>query len=172
MASGIEELVGMLYQMITDASSVPFGGKCMIEREKVLDLLDEIKASMPQEIGEAQQLVTTRSEYIASAKREAEAIVKSAEERAKGLVEQEEILKLARQKSKEVVLEADARSKELRKVANEYADDALKRTEEAISAALGEMRQSRSRFRAAAGAMATAPLPNVNAVYDGLKDRE
>jgi len=165
MASGIEELIDMLYEMVTEAWNVPFGGdKCVIERERLLDVIDEIKAKMPKELEEAQKLMASRTEYIEAAKREADTIKRVAEEHANKLVEEEEILRIARQRSKEVVIEADTKSRELRKAANEYADDALRRTEEAINTALSEVRQSRIKFRSAAGAAnIVKPQQNYNA---------
>ena len=63
-----------------------------------------------------------------------------------------ETLQLARQKSSEIIRRAEDRSKELYHVANTYTEDALRRTEEAIQAALTEVKQSRSAFRAASTA--------------------
>ena len=150
MGNNVQELLEMLYTMISGAWSVPLGaGKCVIERDKVLDVLDELKAQFPSELAEARRLTAARNEYIANTKRDAEAIKKAASDRADQMVEQEEIVRVARQRSNSIMSDAAARSNELRRVANEYADDALRRTEEAIAAALNEVRQSRSRFQAA-----------------------
>jgi len=152
MASGVFELIEMLYSMVSDAWGLPLGAeKCVIERNKVLDLLDEIKAQMPAEITEAKRLVAARADFIAGAKKEAETIKRVAEEQAKRMVEESEILNQARARAAEVIAAADEKAKELRRVANEYADDALRRTEEAIGEAFDEVRQSRVRFRSAAG---------------------
>ncbi len=152
MAEGIDELIGMLYEMVQDAWSLPLGSdKCVLERDKVLDLLDEINAQFPAEIAEAKKLVTARNDYIAAAKREADMIIKQAEEQARRLVSSEEVLMSAKKKSQGIVTNAEARSKELRIAANEYVEDLLKRTEDAISEALGEMRRSRSKFRSVSG---------------------
>ena len=76
---GIEELIGTLYEMVQDARSVPFSSdKCAVEREKVLDLLDEISNQLPGELKQAKTIVDSRSELITNAKREAENIMKSA----------------------------------------------------------------------------------------------
>ena len=76
--NGIEELIGTLYEMVQDAKSVPFSGdKCSIERERVLDLLDEISNQLPGELKQAKTIVDSRSELITSAKREAENILKA-----------------------------------------------------------------------------------------------
>ena len=148
MGNDVQELIDMLYNMITDAWGLPLGAeKCVIERDKVLDLLDEIKAQLPTELAEAKRLVAARTEFINNAKREAESIRKVAEDRARQMVDQQEIIHNARVKANGILSTAEGRASELRRVANEYADDALRRTEEAISEALNEVRQSRARFR-------------------------
>ena len=152
MENDVLELVEMLYTMVTEAWGVPLGNeKCIVERDKVLNLLDEIKAQLPAEVAEARRLVNARNEFIGNAKREAEAIRKAAEDRAREMVEEQEIVVAAKTRSNEVLTQAESRTRELYRVANEYVDDALRRTEEAINSALSEVRQSRSNFRAAAG---------------------
>ena len=153
MGNSVQELLEMLYTMISEAWGLPLGAeKCVIERDKVLDLLDEIKAQFPTELAEAKRLVAARAEFIANAKREAETIRKTAEDRARQLIDEQEIVRAAKAKSNSLLSNAEAKSAELRRVANEYADDALRRTEEAISEALNEVHQSRTRFRSASAA--------------------
>lgn len=156
MDNTVMELVEMLYQMITDAWGMPLGAdKCVIERDRVLDILDEIKAQLPAEIEESKKLMAAKSEYIAGAKKEAESIRKMAEDQARRMVDEMEVSKLAKARAQDLVEESEKKSVELRKVANDYAADTLKRTEDAISAALEEVRQSRASFRAAAGTKVT-----------------
>ena len=155
MGNGVQELLEMLYTMISEAWGLPLGAeKCVIERDKVLDLLDEIKAQVPAELAEAQRLVAARNEFIASAKREAESIRKVAEDHARQMIDEQEIVRSARTKSNNLIAAAESKSAELRKAANDYADDALRRTEEAISEALSEVRNSRSQFRSASASIA------------------
>ena len=142
MENDVLELVEMLYTMVTEAWGVPLGNeKCIIERDKVLNILDEIKAQLPAEVAEARRLVNARNEFIGNAKREAEAVRKAAEDRARELVEEQEIVVAAKTRSNEVLTQAENRTRELYRVANEYVDDALRRTEEAINSALSEVRQ-------------------------------
>ena len=161
MSTRIQELLQMLHTMISEAWGLPLGAeKCVIERDKALDLLDEIKAQFPSELAEAKRLLDARSDFVNNAKREAEQIKRAAEERAKQLIDEQEITRISRTKSNEMLSSAHATSTELRRVANEYVDDTMKRTEEAIAAALEEIRQSRTKFRhAARAAAATAPAP-------------
>ncbi len=152
MGSRVQELLEMLYSMINDAWGIPLGAdKCVIERDKALDLIDEIKAQFPQELAEAKRLVDARAEFISGAKREADNIKKTAEDRARQLVDNQEVIKTAKTKSGEIIQSAEQSANDLKRAANEYVDDAMKRTEEALAAALEEMRQTRARFRSAAG---------------------
>lgn len=154
MDNGVLELVEMMYDMVSEATSVPLGrDRCMIERGRFLDVLDELKAQLPAEIEESRKLIAARAEYIAGAKREAESIRRVAEEHARQKVDEQEIAKEAKSKADEVLDTAGSKAAELKKMANIYADDTLQRTEEAIASALEEVRSSRARFRSVAGNM-------------------
>ena len=155
MATGVEELLDMLFEMIDEAKNMPLSSdKCVIERDKALDLVDEIRGQFPMELAEAKKLIAARAEYIASAKREGELIRKQAEEQAKQTVAEDGLLAQARQKGNEMIRTAEERSRELRKAANDYCEDALRRTEEAVAEAYDEIKKSRARFRALAGSAA------------------
>ena len=100
MANGIEETITTLYEMVQDAWSLPLGAeKCVVERDKVLDLLDEISNQLPGELKQAKTIVESRNEVITNAKREAENILKQAEQRAKQMISREEVVKQAEQQA-------------------------------------------------------------------------
>lgn len=161
MENDVLELIEMLYTMVTEAWGVPLGNeKCIVERDKVLNLLDEIKAQLPTELAEAKRLVSARDEFINSARANADTIRKTAEDRAKELVEEQEIVRASKLRSNEILTAAESRTRELYRVANSYVDDALRRTEEAINSALSEVKQSRANFRSAAGNMKSAAPPS------------
>ena len=146
---GIEELIGTLYEMVQDAKSVPFSSdRCALERERVLDLLDEISNRLPGELKQAKTIVESRSELITSAKREAEGILKQAQAQARQLVSQEAVYAEAKSQANEMVRAAQDKIKELKQVTNDYVDGSLRRTEEAVAESLAEIRESRSKFRA------------------------
>ena len=165
MANGIEETITTLYEMVQDAWSLPLGAeKCVVERDKVLDLLDEISNQLPGEIKQAKTIVESRTEVITNAKREAENILKQAEQRAKQMISREEIVRQAEQQSAEMIKAAQAKIKELRQVTNDYVDDSMKRTEDAIAQALSEIRESRSKFRALVNPQQAKPSPIIEDV--------
>lgn len=148
-SNGLEELINTLYNMVQEAWAVPLSAdKCLVERERVLDILDEMKANLPGDLKTAQEIVERRNELLASGKREAEAIKKQAEEYARQLVKDDEIVVAARKKANDLISVAEMRSKELKKVANDYCDEMLKKSEDSLITVLDEIRKSRQQFRA------------------------
>ena len=145
----IEDIISALYDMIQDARALPLGAdKCILERDKVLDMLDEILAQLPTELKQSRTIVESRNELIGQARREAENIIRQAQEKAKELVAQESIYQEAKRQCQEMVLQTQARMAELRKASNDYMDDALRRTEEAIALSLEDVRDTRTKFKA------------------------
>lgn len=149
----IEDIITALYDLVQDARALPLGAdKCILEREKVLDMLDEIIAQLPAELKQSRTIVESRNELIGQARREAEVIIRQAQERAEALVSQEAIYQEAKRQCQEMLLQTQSRMAELRKVSNAYMDDALQRTEEAMAQALAEVRDTRTKFKALAEA--------------------
>ena len=172
---GIEEIISTLYEMVQDARGVPLSSeKCVIERDRVLDLLDEISNQLPGELKQAKTIVESRGEVINNAKREAESILKQAQAQARQMISESEIyrqaqeeanamLQAAKQESGETVQAAQDKIRELKAVTNSYVDDALRQTEQAISEALNEVRESRAKFNALVGSQQSkAPVPAAN----------
>ena len=165
----------MLYGMIDEAKGATFSSeKCVINRDEALDLLDEIRNKLPGELSKAQELMKSREQYVDQANREvkrmveqakedagrildraqkeATQILEKAQEDAKTIVSESETIQRAQRRSSEIIRQAEDRSRQLYQVANTYTEDALRRTEEAIQAALDEVRESASAI--------AAPPPN------------
>lgn len=156
-STDIIELLDILYGMVTEAWGVPLGNdKCIIEREKAVDIINEIKANLPSALAEAKRLVSARDEFIGNAKREAEAMRKSAEEKSKAMIEEQEIVRVARARSAEMINSAEAKSKELRRVAAEYVDEIMKQSEASVSDALKKLQTAHNAFNSMGGAAAAA----------------
>lgn len=149
----IEDMITVLYDTIQDAKSLPLGAdRCILERDKILDMLDEIIAQLPSELKEARTIVESRGELIGQARREAEAIVRQAQDQAAKLVEQEAIFQEAKRQCQEMILQTQGKMAEIRRVSNQYMDEALLATEEAIARSLGDVRDTRAKFQALAEA--------------------
>ena len=144
-----EDIIGALYDMVQDARAMPLAAdKCILERDRVLDMLDEIIAQMPVELKQARTIVESRNELIGQARREAETVVMQATEQAEKMITQEAIYQETKRKCQEMVEQTQSRMAELRKASNDYMDDALRRTEEAIAMSLEDVRDTRAKFKA------------------------
>ena len=130
----VDELLEQIDDMIDKAWSFPLsGGKCLVEADRLRDLIDDIRGNMPSEIRQAKAIVADRADIIATAKREAEGIVRTAEERARNMVAHEEIVRQAQQKANEVLSQTQQKAREMRKGANDFSEDVLRRTEETLA---------------------------------------
>ena len=158
-----EDIIGALYDMVQDARSMPLSAdKCILERDRVLDMLDEIIAQLPGELKQARTIVESRNELISQARREADGVIREAQEQAGQLVTKEAIYVEAKKRSEELVSQTQNRINQLRKAANEYMDESLRQTEEVISSALNEVRDTRMKFRAVTEAQEQRKNVNVD----------
>lgn len=145
----IEEIISALYDMVQDARGLPLGAdKCIVERDKVLDMLDEIIAQMPVELKQARTIVESRNELIGQARREAETLIRQAQEKAAQLVSEETIYQEAKRQCQEMIAQTHVRMAELRKVSTDFMSDALRRTEESIAISLEDVRETHAKFKA------------------------
>ncbi len=176
----IDELISILGDMVTEAWTMPLsGGKVVVNRERFLELIDEIKTALPGDLQQARAIVESRNELAAVARRDADAIIRTAEDKARALVHESTILQEAKQAAKEllqnaaanaretiessenqarqilssaearandIMSNADNKSRELRAATSKFVDDALSRSEEALSNSLGELKHVRAQF--------------------------
>ena len=145
----VDDIISALYDMVQDAKGLPFAAdKCIVERDKALDMLDDVIAQLPVELKQSRTIVESRNELISQARREAENIIRKAQEEAKKLVTEEAVYQEAKRQCQEMILQTKNRMAELRKASNDYMDDALRRTEEAIAMSLEDVRDTRAKFKA------------------------
>ncbi len=143
-----EDLINELYDLLDKAWSLPLShGRAVLDSAEVKQILDELKESLPKEIQQAKGIVADRSQILTDAKREAETVIRVAEDRAKAMVNQEEIVKQAQQKANEVLLQTKQKVRELRKASNDYVDDLMRRADEGLTGNLAELRKTRQNIK-------------------------
>ena len=145
----IDDLITNLYDLVQDARSVPLAAdKCILERDKVLDILDEIIAQMPGELKQSRTIVESRNELIGQARREAENVIRNAREEAERLVSQQAIYLEAKRQCMEMVEQTQAQLASLRQASTDYMVGALRQTEEAIAQSLAEVQSTAAQLKA------------------------
>ena len=144
MVTIIDDILDMMDDMLDNASTVPFSvKKSIIDCDQMRDYINEIRLNLPQEIKQAKLIVRDRQTIINDANKEADSIVRRAEDRAKVIVSNDEITKAAKARAVEMVNKAQAKSKEIKNAANKYIDDVLVQAEECLQANLADIRKTR-----------------------------
>ena len=144
----MNEILDIMEDMLENAWTVPLsGGKSVIDVERFQEMVNDIRLNMPQEIKQARLIVTDRKIILDDAKKEAEQIIKTAEERARRMVNEDEITKRSKAKAKELALTTQTQAKELKRGANEYSEKVLRETEKALMEAMNEIKTAKSALR-------------------------
>ena len=144
----VNELLDTIEDTLEESTSMPLsGGKRLVDVEKVRDYLDDIRANLPGELRQAQQIVNDRAQIVDTANAQAQAIVKKAEERARILVSDAEIVKAAQQRAAEITAAAQSESRTLRQTVTDYCDNMLKTTEEAMVENAAQVKNVRASLR-------------------------
>lgn len=144
----IDELLDLMEETLEDATGLPFaGGKRVVDIDKLQDIIDEVRLNLPTEVRQARAIVNDRADIVADAKREAEALVRKAEERARILVGEQEIVKAAQQRAAEIVGGAQIQAREMRTTVTEYCENMLRVTEEQLARNAAEVKTVRANLR-------------------------
>ena len=144
----IEEILDQLDELIDRAWSLPLtGGRCVVDADKVRELLDDVRLNMPVEIKQAKMIVADRKQIVDDAKREAEIIIQKAEERAKAIVDHDELVKQAQIRANEINTQAQVQSRELKRATNDFVDQSLQEIEALLAKNMQEIKSARIAVR-------------------------
>lgn len=142
-------MVDQIDDVLEQAVTLPLsGGKLLVDGEVIRRILDDIRLNLPKDIRQAERIVADRSQIISDAKREAETTIRVAEERSKIMVAKDEITRQATDRANDILTQAKMKAAEMRKAANDYVDDLMQRTDEAIAMNLSELRKARQGIKA------------------------
>ena len=142
----LDELLEQFDAVLDSGVKIP-GKKTIVDIEKLRAVVDDIRLNIPSEIKQARGIVADRADIITTAKREADGIIKNAEDRAKAMVAQEEIVKKAQEKATEIISNAQGKSREMRKAAQDFVDDIMRRADEGLTSNLAEIRKTRAALK-------------------------
>jgi F0F1-type ATP synthase membrane subunit b/b' len=138
-------LIDKLDDTIHNAKPVPLTDQVRVDKEEIYDILDQMRATIPEEIKQARWIVKERQEMLAEAKREAERIIREAREEQIRLISEEEIVKQAERQADEII--EDAREREIRLGAEDYADDILNTLEVNLTKFIAAVQRGRDRLQ-------------------------
>ncbi len=141
------ELIDSLHDLIHSAKHIPLSSEVRVDKEKLEGLLDQLRATIPEELKEARWIVKEREEMLAAAGREAERILGEARERQTQLVAEHHRTGEAELASEEIIDDARAEEREIRLGAETYADEILSTFELNLSKFIAAIQRGRERLR-------------------------
>ena len=119
------EIIDMLEDVVEKYMAIPFAGRAVVDREELLDLIQEIRLNLPGDLKQAKWVKEERQRILDEANKEAESIVKSAEEKMASMIDDHEITQKAYAQANEIIAAAQNNARELRLGTRQYADDVM-----------------------------------------------
>ncbi len=136
-------LLETLEEMLENSKTVPFSGKTIVEKEEILDIIKEIRLKLPDELKQAKWVKEERQRILVEAQKEADDIVKEAENRIISMIDEHEITRKAYEQKAQIIETANEMSREISKGTKDYADNLLEKIEVVLEDALKTIRNNR-----------------------------
>ena len=144
----ILHLVDRLEELVNQATTFPLTRKLMIDEERLIDLIDQMRVSIPEEVKRAQRVVAERDRMLAHAQEKAERVQGVAEQKAIELVEEQQIVVQARRRAEEIIREGRLEAEAIRADADEYVVDTLERMEMEVGRVLQQVQNGLLKVKA------------------------
>ena len=151
----IDDYIEMLEEIIRNATRIPFKKKSMVDVDELDNIVTDMRMVLPMEIQQAKKVVADKNKIISDAKKEAEDIIRKAEQRRAELIEESDVMKEARRRATEAISVAQNRAKDIHTSTNAFADNMLARVEELMARDLNDLRLLRKNINAAGNVQAS-----------------
>lgn len=140
-------LLEELEEALEKSRTVPFSGKCIVEKEQLLDVIKEIRLKLPDELKQAKWIKEERERILAESQKEADDIVKEAENRIISMIDEHEITRKAYEQKAQIIETANEMSREISKGTKDYADNLLGNLEVVLEDALKTVQNNRKELK-------------------------
>ena len=144
----IQHLVDRLEDLIDEGRHMPFSKFTMIDEERALEIIDQMRVSIPEEVKKSQQVLAQRDRILAQAQEEATRTVQLAKEKGEQLVGREALVQAAQNKSETILQAARADAEAIRAEADDYTLDVLTKLESELVKSLTQARNGIAKLRA------------------------
>jgi F0F1-type ATP synthase membrane subunit b/b' len=161
--SDVEHMLRRLHELVAAARPMPLSTSVMVNRDEVLDLLDETIERLPDELRAARWLLKEREEYLAKVKREGEDILDQARTRAERMVQRTEVVKASEARARRIVDAATDEAARLKNEVEDFCDQKLASFEIVLERTLKMVGAGRQKLQ---GSLNTAEVPAVGPRYD------
>ena len=142
----IMEIIDMMEETIDKAPTVPLSGKILVDKEDLLDYIQEMRLVFPDEVKEAKWVKEERERILAEAQTRSETMIKNAEEKVVQMIDEHEITKQAVEQANQMVNDAQTKAMEIKTDCDQYADDILNDLEKRLDMLLRKVHDDKAYF--------------------------
>ena len=142
-----ETLLLRVRELVENGRSMPMSASVLVNREELLELLDEALGGLPAELRQARWLLKEREEFLGQARRDADDIIEAGRAQAERMVERTEVVREARRLSQQVIDAADAQARQTRHEAEDYIDQKLAAFEVVLERTMQAVQRGRERLQ-------------------------
>ncbi len=144
----VEEILVAMEDLLEDAWNLPMsGGKRVVSTGELLELITDLRASLPEEIRRGNEILAKKDRIILQGRDEAELTLKAARAKADKLVSEEAVYREAQEKAQEIIATAQKSARELKNATVEYCETILARTAESLSKSNLAIEETRKSIR-------------------------
>jgi cell division septum initiation protein DivIVA len=136
----ILQLIDRLEELFNEAKAVPFTHNVVVDEDRMLELIDQMRIAIPEEVKKAQQVLLQRDRILAQAQEEANRTLQLAREKAEQLAERDNIVVEAQRRAEQILAQARADAEATRRDADEYVLDSLARLQTELERLLNQVR--------------------------------
>ncbi|KAA3643169.1 MAG: hypothetical protein DWQ07_21875 [Chloroflexi bacterium] len=136
----ILHLVDRLEELFNESRPIPFTNNVVVDEDRMLDLIDQMRVAIPEQVKEAQKLISERDRTLAQAKEEAQRTIKMAREKSEGLIERDSLVESAHTRADEIKEQATLEAEAMKREADEYILQTLTNMEIEMEGVLSQVR--------------------------------
>ena len=136
----ILHLVDRLEELFNESRPIPLTHNVIVDEDKFLDIIDQMRTSIPEEVKKAQQLSSQKDRVMAQAQEEANRTLQLAREKADTLVEKEGLVQDAKRRAEQILQQARLEAENVKAGSDQYAMDSLKNIEAELERLMTQVR--------------------------------
>jgi hypothetical protein len=136
----ILHLIDRLEELFNHSRPIPFTHNVVVDEDRMLDLIDQMRVAIPEEVKKAQQLAAQRDRILAQAQEEANRTLAIAREKSEQLTERDAIVQAAQSRADQILIQARAEGEKIRQDADDYVMETLRRLEMELERSLSQVR--------------------------------
>jgi len=136
----ILHLIDRLEELFNESRPIPFTHNVIVDEDRMLDLIDQMRVAIPEEVKKAQQIEAQRDRILAQAQEEANRTLSLAREKSDQIIERDSIVQSAQARAEQIVAQIESDAEITRREADQYVYETLRTLEMELDRYLQQVR--------------------------------